>query len=292
MDGFINLLKPPGMTSSDAVVALRRRLPRSTKVGHMGTLDPEAAGVLVLAIGSAPRLFPYVQQGKRYLAQMTLGVTTDTQDACGEVVQTRQVTASLCDIKAALTQFTGRITQRPSPYSAIHIDGKRSYERARAGEEVQMPTREVDISDITLVGQSGDDKCFLSIGCSSGTYIRTLVHDIGESLGCGAHMSFLLRTQVGPFLLEDALTLEQMLQRAEQGSLEPLSMPFAIPHLPRADVDVSQQQALNNGNPIALSHVTFSEQGETYAMYMQGVFLGLALRDTALRVKALLNRLP
>lgn len=211
MDGFINLLKPPGMTSSDAVVFVRRRLPRGTKVGHAGTLDPEAAGVLPVMVGRAARLSDHIMSGeKEYICEIALGAATDTQDAQGELVGERHEPADADAVRAVLSQFTGDIMQRPSAYSALKQGGKRLCDIARAGGEVNVQPRPVTIFELEYICQSAPDGHMLRVRCSKGTYIRALCDDIGRALGCGAHMRFLLRTLSAGFHLEDACTLEDL----------------------------------------------------------------------------------
>lgn len=205
-DGFLNLLKPPGMTSSDAVVLVRRAFARGTKVGHMGTLDPEAAGVLPIGVGSAARLFDYVtEKEKTYRAEIAIGQATDTQDATGRVVA-RGPGVRMEDLRAVLPRFIGEIEQVPPAYSAIKVGGRKLYEAARAGEALEVPSRRVQIYGLDLAGQSGENRFLLDVRCGRGTYIRTLCHDIGRALGTCAHMAFLLRVRSGVFGIEDAVT--------------------------------------------------------------------------------------
>lgn len=211
MDGFINLLKPPGMTSSDAVVFVRKRLPRGTKVGHAGTLDPEAAGVLPVMVGRAARLSDHIMSGeKEYICEIALGAATDTQDAQGALVGERHEPADAGAVRAVLSQFTGDIMQRPSAYSALKQGGKRLCDIARAGGEVNVQPRPVTIFELEYLCQSAPDGHMLRVRCSKGTYIRALCDDIGRALGCGAHMRFLLRTLSAGFHLDDACTLEEL----------------------------------------------------------------------------------
>ena len=183
MDGFINVNKPLGKTSSDVVVYVRRRLPRGTRVGHGGTLDPEASGVLPVCVGGAARLFDYIiDKEKTYIATLRLGIVTDTQDAGGAVIQTREVSARLEDVARALPHFEGEIEQIPPMYSAIKKDGKRLYQLARNGESVEIPARKCRVYGIELLEDLGDNRYKLRVRCGKGVYIRTLCHDIGAYL--------------------------------------------------------------------------------------------------------------
>ena len=209
-DGFLNLLKPPGMTSSDAVVMVRKAFPRGTKVGHMGTLDPEACGILTVGVGTATRLFDYVSdKEKTYRAEVCIGAATDTQDATGTVIERgRSVTEE--EFLSVLPEFIGDIEQVPSMYSAIKVDGKKLYEAARAGQTVEVPKRVIRIDGIDYIARTGEDRFLIDVHCGRGTYIRTLCHDIGKKLGTCAHMSFLLRSKSGMFDLSTAVTPEGM----------------------------------------------------------------------------------
>lgn len=230
MDGFINLLKPPGMTSSDAVVFVRKRLPRGTKVGHAGTLDPEAAGVLPVMVGRAARLSDHIMSGeKEYICEIALGAATDTQDAQGALVGERHEPADAGAVRAVLSQFTGDIMQRPSAYSALKQGGKRLCDIARAGGEVNVQPRPVTIFELEYLCQSAPDGHMLRVRCSKGTYIRALCDDIGRALGCGAHMRFLLRTLSAGFHLDDACTLEE-LDADIAAHISPIDAP--IMHMP------------------------------------------------------------
>jgi tRNA pseudouridine55 synthase len=289
LNGFINLYKPAGITSSDAVVKVRRLLPKKTKVGHMGTLDPDASGVLVLAVGGAPRLFSYMRDDKSYVAEMTLGVTTDTLDASGEVLERRPVAAAKRDVEAVLPSFVGTILQRPPRYSAVHIAGKRGYELARAGVVFEPEERPVTISALSLVGSPGEDRYVLGISCSSGTYIRSLVRDIGERLGCGAHMSDLLRTRVGDFHVKDSITLNDLQAQLQdsESQLKLTPMEQGLAHLPRAVVSVEAARPLMNGAPVSLRFVTLGgEGGPKYAVFLGESFIGIGfLMNGALHVE-------
>jgi tRNA pseudouridine55 synthase len=211
MHGFLNIDKPAGMTSHDVVAKIRRAAGQK-RVGHAGTLDPAATGVLVVALGNATRLIEYVQDAttKRYLAIVRLGVTTATDDAEGEVLDTRQVPAlDQAAIECALEPLRGEIMQVPPMYSALHHQGRRLHELAREGVVVERVARPVTIERLDLV-ECELPLLTLDIMCSKGTYIRSLARDLGEALGCGAHLQALRRTAVGAFVIEDAVPLDAL----------------------------------------------------------------------------------
>ncbi|MEW6284262.1 MAG: tRNA pseudouridine(55) synthase TruB, partial [Candidatus Eremiobacterota bacterium] len=201
-------LKPPGMTSHDVVDCIRRALPRGTRAGHLGTLDPAAAGVLPLAVGEATRWTQYLPPARKgYRAELTFGLESDTLDLEGQVTV---VEADPPRRDLPLDEFTGRQVQVPPAASAIRVEGQRSYRRARRGEAVEPPPREVDIYRLEVVGEQWP-RVWLDVECGPGTYVRSLARDVGRRLGCGALLSFLIRTASGPFRLEQSWTLEELL---------------------------------------------------------------------------------
>ncbi len=281
MNGFLNLLKPPGMTSSDAVVMVRRKLPRGTRVGHAGTLDPEAAGILPIMVGKAARLFDYlVEKEKTYVAALRLGVVTDTRDATGQALARADARPTDAEIEAVLPRFTGTIWQTPPAHSAIKQGGKRLYELARAGEAVEVPARQVTVYGLTLNRRVSEDEALLTVRCGKGTYIRSICHDIGEALGCGAHMGFLLRAQAGIFTLDNAVTLPELLA-AE--ALAPLLLPMDAPlaHLPRVDALPAAYAACLNGNALTASQLAqpLPEGNAALRIYVRQQFAGIAHRE-------------
>lgn len=211
VSGFLNINKLPGLTSHDVVARARRGL-GIKKIGHAGTLDPLADGVLVLCLGSATRLSEYVMQSsKRYRARVHLGVVTDTYDAEGRILRQQDAShVTRADVEQALAHFWGEIEQVPPMYSAIKQGGRKLYELARAGEEVERPARRVTISALT-VSEWQPPEFTLEVTCSAGTYIRSLAYDLGERLGVGAHLSGLTRTASGAFTLDQAVTLDMLL---------------------------------------------------------------------------------
>lgn len=212
MHGVLNLLKPPGMTSHDAVAFVRRVL-KEKRVGHTGTLDPAATGVLPICVGQATRLVENLQAGtKEYIAEATFGHETDTLDAVGKVIReapTEQI--NLESLRAVLDSFRGTITQTPPLYSAIKKDGQKLYEIARAGGDIEIPKRQVTISKlvVTQFFEGEKPRAMLHIECSGGTYIRSLVRDIGIALGSAATMTFLVRSRSGAFGLDEAISCEE-----------------------------------------------------------------------------------
>lgn len=235
--GFLNVYKPVGMTSHD-VVAILRRVTKIKQIGHTGTLDPFAQGVLPIAIGKATRLIEYLDDEKEYLAEISFGKSTNTYDCEGEAIfpakEARKI--ALKDVQQGLKSFEGEILQTPPIYSAIKVKGKKLYEYARKGESVEIEPRKVFIEKIEL--QSFDEeesraglpsrrqKAEVLIKCSKGTYIRSIAHDLGQNLGCGAHLSRLIRTQAGKFFVKDTIALENIktVEDVEKNIISPLEM--------------------------------------------------------------------
>ncbi|MGN0996584.1 MAG: tRNA pseudouridine(55) synthase TruB [Candidatus Ventricola sp.] len=276
MNGFLCVLKPPGMTSSDVVVRVRRQLARGTKVGHAGTLDPEAAGVLPLMVGKASRLFDYlVEKEKTYVAELRPGYATDTQDAHGRIVSGTGERVSRVALEAVLPQFVGEIMQVPPMYSALKRDGQKLCDLARQGIDVALEPRSTQVYAIELLHALPDGGFMLRIRCGRGTYIRTLCHDIGQALGCGAHMGLLLRTQTGMFTLDDAHTIEEI---AACGELASLAVPMDRPlgHLPRIDIAPQAERLVRNGNVLIRRQLRGSApEGKPARLYLNGQFAGI-----------------
>jgi tRNA pseudouridine55 synthase len=264
MDGFINLLKPPGMTSHDAVNYLRNIL-RYKKIGHTGTLDPGAAGVLPICLGKATRLAEYLTElPKCYRAEITLGITTDTQDSYGKKERVCACTQLEQEkFLQVLPEFVGEQKQVPPMVSALRVGVKRLYELAREGIEIDRTPRTIKIYSLTVVKfnwRLTHPKVVIDIQCSKGTYIRTLCHDIGERLKVGAHMSYLIRTESGPFKIQDAYTLEEIMnydRQEEKLFIQP--MQAGICFLPVIMVDDIQAKSIKHGNPVSLSGNNFLE---------------------------------
>jgi len=225
IDGVLLVDKPAGWTSHD-VVAKVRRLSGQRRVGHTGTLDPNATGLLVLCLGRATRLAEFMTAlPKTYEGEIALGVRTDTDDADGRIVERRPV-APLDDgrLRELEKAFPGELLQRPPAYSAVKVDGERSYALARRGEAVELPPRLVTVYELRL-RQLAPDRLGINVRCSAGCYVRALARDIGEALGCGAHLASLARTQVGVFRLTQAYTLEQLAAASEEGRFAELVLP-------------------------------------------------------------------
>lgn len=215
MHGFLNINKPEGMTSYDVIRKIKPLLPRKTKIGHLGTLDPMASGVLPLALGNATRVIPFIKnENKTYVATMSLGAVSDTLDAWGQVSYTGQTRFQEKDLQNILKEFTGNIKQLPPMYSAVHHEGKRLYELARQGIEVSREERDVVVYSIDLLdidNRLDIPTVKIKVDCSKGTYIRTLCHDIGQRLGTGALLSNLIRIRSGEFTIEQSCPLEELL---------------------------------------------------------------------------------
>ena len=293
MDGFLVLNKPLGKTSSDCVVFVRKRLPRGTAIGHGGTLDPMASGVLPVCVGAATRLFDYIiDKQKTYVAELQLGVVTDTQDATGAVVETRSVNVTEADVRAALPRFIGEIWQTPPMYSAIKRGGKRLYELARRGESVELAPRACRVDDVRLTASLGNGRYRLEVDCGKGVYIRTLCHDIGAYLGCGGHMATLARTRAGVFTLENALTLEEVDALGAEGlEARLLPMDAAIAHLSAVRVEARHRAAVRNGMPLRPEWLDApAPQAEALRVYVGGEFAGIGAprEDGSVRFRAML----
>lgn len=219
MDGLINVLKPAGMTSFDVVAYLRRIL-KIKKIGHTGTLDPGAVGVLPVCIGKATKAIEFLtDKDKTYRAELTLGISTDTQDCAGEIIKKSPVNVSEDEIKSAIKSFVGKYSQVPPMYSALKVNGRKLCDIAREGKVIDRKPRNIEIYSIDIL-QIKKDIVLFDVECSKGTYIRTLCDDIGNILGCGGHMSFLLRKQVGIFDLSTTLTLEEIEEFATNDTLQ------------------------------------------------------------------------
>ena len=249
-NGIIIIDKPAGWTSMDVCAKLRGIL-KTKKVGHAGTLDPMATGVLPVFVGQATRAVSFAEDGqKEYVAGLRLGRTTDTQDTSGETLDTHPVLTGREDLEHLLSRFTGSIEQVPPMYSAIKIGGQKLYQIARRGGEVERPARPVTIHELELLDQSGPADYTLRIRCSKGTYVRTLCHDIGQVLGCGGCMSSLRRTMAAGFDLSRAVTLETVIAAAEAGTAEALLLPVDqyFARYPALAVSGEAERLCRNGN--------------------------------------------
>ena len=256
MDGILNIYKEKGFTSHDVVAVVRKTI-HMKKVGHTGTLDPDAEGVLPICVGKATKLSDVIMDGRKsYRAVLRLGITTTTEDASGEVIERRAVSCGEEKIRRAMAAMIGRQEQIPPMYSAVKVQGKKLYELAREGKEIERKARMIEIYDIRIRQFLPENQVEFDVDCSKGTYIRTLCADIGKALGCGGHMAGLLRTRTGAFALEDAIRLSELKELAEQGRAEEvlLSMEEALRDFPRIRVEQDFTKLLYNGGKIRQKH--------------------------------------
>ena len=262
MDGVIVIRKEKGFTSHDVVAKLRGIL-HMKKIGHTGTLDPDAEGVLPVALGKATRLVDMItDKEKTYEAVMRLGVVTDTQDMSGTVLsQTTELSITEEELCTVVSSFVGDYMQVPPMYSALKVNGKKLYELAREGKTVERKPRPVHFYEIEILDISFPLVRF-RVTCSKGTYIRTLCHDIGEKLGCGAAMESLLRTKVGRFTLDDAITLAQTEEAVQEGTIESkiLGIEEILAEYPRVCCTKEGDRLLANGNPLVQALVDAQEK--------------------------------
>lgn len=267
-NGIILVDKPADWTSHDVVAKLRGIL-HERRVGHSGTLDPMATGLLTVFVGRATRAVQFAEtHNKRYVASLRCGYSTDTQDTSGRVRAQTGISPTEAELTDVLPEFTGEISQIPPMYSAIKVSGKKLYELARKGETVERKPRTVNISELSLVGHDGDD-FVLSVSCSKGTYIRTLCNDIGERLGCLACMSALRRTNAGPFDVRDAHTLSEIAEDPERYII-PVDSLFS--EHPAIELSAAQTAKLKCGNILNVS-----AKNGTYRVYGEnGDFLAIA----------------
>lgn len=258
-NGFISIDKPPVITAHDCVSKLRKIL-KQKKIGHGGTLDPMATGVLPIAVGNATRLLRFLPEGKAYNAKIRFGITTNTDDITGEVISDRQCpNLTLAEVEQYLPFFQGKITQRPPAFSAIQINGKRLYDLARRGEisEVDIPIREVEIKEIKVLDWTEGDypELDVTISCGSGTYIRSIARDLGEKLGYGATLSSLRRTYSNGFDLEASLTFDQVAELMRSQSLKVLASDHGLHFLPEVSLDIDLTKRWCMGQAIAIKDI-------------------------------------
>ena len=271
-DGIIIIDKPQDWTSMD-VCAKLRGIFHERRIGHAGTLDPMATGVLPVFVGRATRAVEFASESeKEYVAGLRLGVETNTQDTTGTVLAKRPVSVSQAELEQVLPTFRGDIQQVPPMYSAIKINGKKLYELARKGREVERPARPVTIHALTVEGQIAPDEFMLRVRCSKGTYVRTLCHDIGQALGCGGTMYSLRRTMAAGFTLEDALPLEQVLQSEDAASLL-LGVDAYFAGRPMLILKPGAEKKVRNGMSLFLPE---TPDGEYRVYGAEGTFLALS----------------
>ena len=271
-DGIVIIDKPAGWTSMDVCAKLRGIL-KTKKVGHAGTLDPMATGVLPVFVGNATRGVSFAEEGKKeYIATLHLGEVTDTQDSTGTVLEEHEVTVSRAEVEAVLPRFTGEIEQIPPMYSAIKIGGQKLYDLARQGKEVERKPRRITIYELELLEQVSPVEYRLRILCSKGTYIRTLCHDIGQVLGCGGCMSSLQRTMAAGYTVEEAVSIEDV---QEQGESILRSTDTLFRHCGEYRLQTEKQEKLcRNGNPFAVKETL--PNGEYRIYGADGTFLCLS----------------
>lgn len=281
LNGIIIINKEAGFTSHD-VVAKMRGICGQKKIGHTGTLDPDATGVLPVCLGSGTRLCDFLtDKDKEYIAELLLGVTTDTQDTSGRVLEEKKVTSSAEQVREVIESFEGEYLQVPPMYSALKVDGKRLYELARAGREIERKARPVTIHAIEILSVELP-RVRLRVACSKGTYIRTLCADIGGKLGCGGVMAALRRTRSGMFTLENAITLEQLEALRDQGRIPEKLIPVdeVFSHCPALHIREAYARLTDNGNAFApeqtvetVIHIpgewvrVYHENGRFYGIY-------------------------
>ncbi len=275
INGVLLVDKPMGCTSHDVVRKVRRAF-GTRKVGHTGTLDPMATGVLPIALGEATRLVQYIMEGQKlYRATLRLGQVTDTQDAEGQILEESEVEDALADrVAMELQGFMGEIEQLPPMYSALKKDGVPLYKLARAGKEVERSLRPITIYKISLIRVELPFVEF-EVACSKGTYVRTLCHDLGERLGCGAHMTALRRLRTEPYHIDQC----QSLAAVEAGEARLLGLEEAVSAFPRGELSQSAGVRLANGIPPTLDDLSESPQfapGELVALFLEGKLAALA----------------
>lgn len=275
MNGIINFYKPRGMTSHDAVYYFRRLL-KIKKVGHTGTLDPEATGVLPICIGKATRVSQYIiESDKEYIGCLTLGKETDTQDSSGQVILSSDKEVTEDDIVTSFNKFKGKSSQIPPMYSAVRHKGKKLYELARQGKVVERKAREINIYDLDILEIKDNREINFYSKCSKGTYIRTLCNDIGRDLGTYGHMSYLKRVGVGQFKLEDSLSMEY-LDSLSPDEIKELIMPMdmALDTLNRIDLEEKYFSRIINGVMVPIASRPINSI-DNYRVYCNNEFIGV-----------------
>ncbi len=273
--GILNLAKPGGITSRDAVDVVQKWA-RPSKVGHAGTLDPLATGVLVVCIGAGTRMVPYIQdQRKEYRATFRLGQTSDTEDVTGAITRVCEtVTVNQSQLTDTLAEFVGRIEQVPPKVSAVRVDGRRAYALARRGAEFELTAKTVEVDAIRLVEFTGVEFT-VEIVCSGGTYVRSIGRDVGERLGCGALMTALERTAVGPYHVADAVLLDQVTKETLRSRCQPLST--AIPRLQRLEITEIDVVGIRCGRSVqGLERAGLDDNQEVALVDPAGAFVGVA----------------
>lgn len=284
MNGIICVNKPQDFTSFDVIAKLRGIL-RIKRLGHGGTLDPMATGVLPVFVGTATKACDIMpDNSKSYLASFRLGQTSDTQDITGKILSSSDMTVGYDMLNDVLPCFRGKIMQLPPMYSAVQVNGQRLYDLARQGIEVERTPREIEISSLSLVDYDEEKReGVLEIDCSKGTYIRTIINDIGEKLGCGGIMTSLVRTSSGGFTLNDCFTFDEIQNARDEERLEELVLPIerVFEKLPKIRLGEAQSRMYRNGVKLDLERVRdVRDEADTYAVYAHEVgFIGTAVAD-------------
>jgi tRNA pseudouridine55 synthase len=290
MNGVISILKPPGMTSHD-VVAYLRKVTGIKKIGHTGTLDPGAAGVLPICIGKSTKIVDYLMDDRKiYICELTLGNKTDTYDKYGSFIDSESANIegiSKVEIHETIRGFKGEIFQKPPAYSAIKIDGRRAYDLAREGIDVDIPERKVIIYNIDVLNIELP-RIMIKIECSKGTYIRSICNDIGDKLGCGGYMSFLIRTQTGKFNLKNSYILEEIKKETIDNML--VSPDHAL-NMESVYIDKSFEAKVLNGNQIKLDVDSSTENNQPLKVFISpDNFVGIGrIRNSLLHIDKLLK---
>jgi len=284
MNGILCVNKPQDFTSFDVVAKLRGIL-QMKRLGHGGTLDPMATGVLPVFVGNATKACDIMPDNtKSYRAGFRLGAVSDTQDVWGEVQERSEMAVSREDIEAVIPEFTGKIMQLPPMYSAVQVNGQRLYDLARQGIEVERQAREIEVDSLVLESyDSASREGVLSIACGKGTYIRTIISDIGEKLGCGGIMTSLVRTSSGGFSLDDCHSFEEIQRARDEGRLEELILPIerVFEKLPKLRLCEAQTRMYRNGVKLDISRLRNIKDGVTeYGVYgSDGGFIGTAFAN-------------
>lgn len=279
MNGILNILKPPGMTSFDVVAFLRRVL-KTKKIGHSGTLDPMAVGVLPVCIGNYTKLLQYLTENtKIYRFEMVLGIETDTMDAEGTVLSNEKIYRDEERIIDAVNSFVGGYEQLPPMYSAVKVNGKKLYEFAREGKQIERKKRFINIYKIDIIRiyqNEGYTRILIEVNCSKGTYVRALCTDIAEKMGCKACVTFLERTGTGYFSIDDTITLDELCKQKEQGKLEDsfIALEKVLSEYKKIILDNMNERVFKNGGYIKTDYI--DSNVDKYIVYNEnGTFLGI-----------------
>lgn len=282
MDKIVNIIKPTGMTSHDVVSVVRKTL-NMKKVGHTGTLDPDASGVLPICLGKATKVSELIlNKDKSYICELTLGITTDTYDSSGEIInRVEKFNYTKEEIERAFKTQRGKINQLPPMYSALKVNGKRMCDLMRSGrcDEINLKARPVNIKELEILNIN-NNKIMFYVKCSKGTYVRSICFDIGQILGCGGHMSFLLRTSSGKFNLDNGITLEELKEYNENNTLEQYlyNIDYVLSNFNHIKIHKSGEKYYINGGIIEdrrFTESSFNNDDEIVRVYCEDKFLGI-----------------